>query len=161
MRAFRLLILLLALLPGLLVPPGLVVRYCRCAPVRTAATTASSCCAAPTTPAEGSCPRCHADADRADPGPEQLRQAEQPWQPEQPGQPSATAKACACVWALPACDDAGGLPPAQVAALLPPLQLAWQPKGLPECTAAAALSPPQRLRAPPPPDHERNLPLRI
>ncbi|MBL8723344.1 MAG: hypothetical protein JNK49_04825 [Planctomycetes bacterium] len=62
---------------------------------------------------------------------------------------------------LPATDDQSDVPPLPNLAQLPPPQLTWRPKHLANPMAGGALPPAQRLRAPPPPDRERNLPLRI
>lgn len=150
-----LLLLLVGLLPGLLVPPGLVVRACRCTPAAATSAEAAakgSCCRAEPEPAPG-CPVCSRHAA--------LPSAPLPKPAAEPGQPTAAPHGCDCTIEVPARDDDGTPPPPPIAKLdLPPLQLAWQPaSALPEPGASQPLR--FTLRGPPPPELGRNLPLRI
>lgn len=131
-------LLLLLLTPGLLLPAGLWLHVCRCAPLAAQ----RSCCHAEA-PATPTC--CHRGDAPVD------------------GDPSVRSDDCGCSW-LPLPDRGHdetqpdlALP--QPPAALPALTLAMVP---PPALATGPLPRPfVPLRGPPPPGTDRNLPLRL
>lgn len=148
MRHAAALLLLLLMLPGLLLPAGMLLHVCHCEAL--AERTVHSCCRHATTTAEAPRTCCHHRP--ATPAP---RGGD--------GLPRASQDDCGCEW-LPL-PDAGQDPlrPAAAFALpdaapLPAGTVAAWPSA-----AAPAVRPhrPAACRPPPPPDRERNLPLRL
>jgi hypothetical protein len=147
--------LLLLLLPGLLLPAGLLLHICRCA--ETLSTPPAHDCCAPAATAVaavdgGSC--CgHGTAASAPTEP-------QPVEPPPDRPPAARARDCGCVW-VPLADDQpepARPDPSPVALVEPPA-----PGALVLPTPPAPVRPHAVHSAygRPPPDHQRSLPLRL
>jgi hypothetical protein len=154
MRA-AVLTLLWLLLPGILLPAGLWLHVCRCAPreVRVA-----TCCATadPAEPAadlaggqepRSSRPSCCAHHE--------LRPTGAPADP-----PSATADECGCVWVTVGDDQPEPNRPAPFDLALPAPKLRWRAPW-PPLRRAVELRAPAWAVVRPPPDHHRSLPLRL
>jgi hypothetical protein len=147
-------LLLVLVLPGLSVPAGTLWHVCRCAKV--AAPSAPSCCShhaasandAPDDERASSCCRHAAPRDRAD--------------DRREGDPPTASAACGCIWVALGEDRPDPTPPQTPAPLLLPVAgfevLLPRPHAAPAAPARAWSS--TRIR-PPPPDHARNLPLRL
>jgi len=161
------LMLLLLLLPGLLLPPGLVLAVCQCRPAR--ATTAghgpasqASCCADKPVPITATCCCSAADSNGAfgDEGDTDDGNSDDGNTDDgntDDGLPQHRAKRCGCELRLPDTEDPAPatewLPIAGPALLSHPV-LPWlQP---PQLLHRASLAVQVR---PPPPDARRNLPL--
>jgi hypothetical protein len=145
------LLLLLLLLPGLLLPPGLVLAVCPC---QAMAAIAGACCASSEAVATATCcaerqPTCCASPSSPRPGDPQ---------PASGGDaPTHRAKPCGCELRLPEAEDQAQA--ADATAFAVPALLV--------CTTPPWLQPPTPRRAPtlaaqvrpPPPDARRSLPL--
>lgn len=146
--------LLLLTLPGLLLPAGLLLHVCRCEALAARAT--ATCCQ-PDTSAAASAERSQQDCCRRSPvAPAAPREA------GDAGVPTNGADPCACVWVPAPETRQDQAPPDQPVAapelgvLRAPLELLVWPASPPARNVLAAA-----VRAPPPPDHARNLPLRL
>lgn len=141
MRALSALLLLLVL-PGLLLPAGVALRVCLCA---WTTAEAPSCCAAHAQVAQPACCHHHEPAPAPDPG----------------GERADARGDCHCLW-IKAPDDRQ--PPAPLPAIAvhiaPPPLVGGITIAPPFVRHELHTCPAPRSR-PPPPDHQRNLPLRL
>jgi hypothetical protein len=136
--------LLLLLLPGLLLPAGLLLHVCRCAPPPTAAN-APSCCSheAPAAPAERAC----CSSSTADRGSGDER-------------PTLRSDDCGCVWVTITDDQPDPTRP-EPTLFAVPAALPGASSPLPATSPRAHSSHHVGAAIRPPPDHQRSLPLRL
>ena len=136
--------LLLLLLPGLLLPAGLLLHVCRCAPPPTAAT-AASCCSheAAAAPTERAC----CSSSTAERGSDDDR-------------PALRSDDCGCLWVTITDDQPDPTRP-EPAPFAVPVALPGANSPLPASSPRTSRSQHVVTATRPPPGHQRSLPLRL
>jgi hypothetical protein len=142
--------LLLLMLPGLLLPAGLLLRLCRCAE---AAVAVASCCAVRGPSQAQACCAAHEPTAAADARSAPGERGDVPV--------AASTRPCGCVWIAPNEHKPDPAPPDVVAPAAPPLLPIAAVAVPPSAARPSHHTPPAEPARPPPPDRRRNLPLRL